>query len=58
MSALGQKRTNCCPNDDSQMFVELRRSMEQCLVDLIFEPFKVSNEGWVRHVVLNDPECR
>jgi hypothetical protein len=28
---------------------------EQCLVDLIFEPFKISNEGWFRHVVLHDP---
>jgi hypothetical protein len=31
------------------------RAMEQCIVDLIFEPFKISNEGWFRHVVLHDP---
>jgi hypothetical protein len=24
-------------------------AMEQCLVDLIFEPFKISNEGWLCH---------
>ena len=45
------------PEFDKHLAVVIR-AMEQCLVDLIFEPFKVSNEGWVRHVVLNDPECR
>jgi hypothetical protein len=30
--------------------------MEQGLVDLIFEPFKISDKGWVRHVVLHNPE--
>ncbi|MFZ0260092.1 MAG: hypothetical protein WAL36_08965 [Pseudolabrys sp.] len=45
------------PEFDKHLAVVIR-AMEQCLVDLIFEPFKVNNEGWVRHVVLNDPECR
>ena len=45
------------PEFDKHLAVVIR-AMEQCLVGLIFEPFKVSNEGWVRHVVLNDPECR
>jgi hypothetical protein len=32
--------------------------MEESLFDFIFEPFKISTEGWVRHVVLHDTECR
>jgi hypothetical protein len=43
------------PEFDEHLTVVIR-AMEQCLVDLIFEPLKISNEGGVRHVVLHDPE--
>jgi hypothetical protein len=44
------------PEFDEHLAVAIR-AMEQGLFDFIFEPFKISNEGWVRHIVLHDPEC-
>jgi hypothetical protein len=43
------------PQFDKHLAVVIR-TMEQGLVDLIFEPFKISDKGWVRHVVLHNPE--
>jgi hypothetical protein len=34
------------------------RAMEQRVVNLSLESFKISNEGWVRHVGLHNRECR
>ena len=42
----------------SEHLAVVKRAMEESLFDFIFEPFKISNEGWVRHVVLDDTECR
>ena len=42
------------PEFDEHLAVVIR-AMEQCLVDLGFEALKISNEGWVRHVVLHEP---
>ena len=45
------------PKFDKHLIVAIR-TMEQSLFDFIFEPFKISNEGWIRHIVLREPECR
>ena len=42
------------PEFDEHLAVVIR-AMEQCLIDLGFEPLKIGNEGWARHVVLHEP---
>ena len=42
------------PEFDEHLAVFIR-AMEQCLIDLIFEPFKISNERSVRHVIPHYP---
>ena len=44
-----QKRL-AAPKFDEHLAVFIR-AMKQCLIDLIFEPFKISNERSVRHVI-------